>query len=153
MIRRVVDALKSWSAKVNAYGVRKAATRAGRRLPPAVTLAKSHKIVAAGVSYEGPLIADDTGVGVQAVTRVTRSGRIQWVRVQRFYFVFWEKVVFYLITPAPAPQGATTQVDEGDVDISLTDADRTWTVTLHQTSVAAVTEQLSKWISGKQRAG
>jgi hypothetical protein len=148
-----MNSLKSWSAKANAWGVRKTAARAGRKLPPAVTLAKSHRIVAEGVSYEGPLIADDTGVGVQAVTRVTRSGRIQWVRVQRFYVVFWERVVFYLIMPASAPQSDGAQVDEGDVDLSLTDADRTWAVTLHETSVAVVTEQLSKWISGKQRAG
>jgi hypothetical protein len=106
--------------------VRVIAARAGRKLPPAITLAESHKIVADGVSYEGPLIADDTGVGVQAVTRVTKSrdGLRQSVRVQRFYIVFWEKVVSCLIKPAMGPFGDGSQVDKGDVELSLTDAGR-----------------------------
>jgi hypothetical protein len=150
-----MNILKSWGSKAQTWGVKVGAARAGRKLPRAVTLAKSHRIVADGKGYEGPLVADDKGVGVQAVTSVTRdsSGRREWVKVQRLYFMFWEKVDSCLIRPALGPYGDGSQVDKGDVDVSLTDADRTWTVTLHRTSVPAVTGQLSKWTSGKLRAG
>lgn len=143
--------MKNWIAKANAWPEQVASRKVIKKILPAVTLAESHKISKDGVTHEGPLIADDNGVGVQAVTSVRKDGLgLEFVGIQRFYFVYWSKVVSYRIESAPGQQSDGSTADAHDVVLTLTDDERVWAVTVHQTSVDGVTNLLTKWLAKKQ---
>jgi hypothetical protein len=118
-----------------------------KNLSPSITLAKHHKVNVNGQKVEGPLIADEKGIGVEA-TVTTKTGLTKRsVRVERYYVVRWADAKSYTIVPAAQNNFAGSTVNGGSVVVTITTTGTVWSVTLHMTSVPQVTNQLGQYLA------
>lgn len=112
-------------------------------LPPSIQLRRSQKVTHDGRSDSGPLVADDTGLGVD----VTTGGIIKRGTRKRYYVAQWSDITSYDISPAAQKNFAGSTVNGNDVVLTVTTPKMIKAFTIHLTDVARLTNRLGPYLA------
>jgi hypothetical protein len=121
-------------------------------LPDHVDLGTRHKVVHAGTTDYGDLVADEIGLAVDVTKGEGFAGRKNRMR-RRYYLAFWAEVIAYELARA-APRGFSgSTINNHSVILTLTTKAKQLSIRLHHTDVARVRDQMGRYLSGVGAAG